>query len=379
MDKRLSRLFLLATFMGLAVAGCSGPSVDEADDVAQARSFAPLRAEVPAPVELFSPPITAPPNTWTWINFPDAVCDDGTPTGLGVNLVPGSQDLLIFLMGGGACWDYASCAVTNTSTHGPYGSAQFDATKPLFHIGSLLDRKAATPYKGYNMVFVPYCTGDVFMGDNVVTYDNGAGASRVIHHKGRPNLVAYLNRLAATFPALRTLVVSGSSAGGFGAALNYDLARTYFSHAQSSLIDDSGPPLIGDGIPKDLRDTWYKSWRLDKTLAPLCPDCQKDFATLLPILARKYPRDRMALLSHNQDGVIRGFFGNQSATTFETNLYAMAATAIDPLPNFHYYFAAGSSHTFLFTPAFTVVKGVSLLSWLTQLGKNDPKWTSVKP
>jgi hypothetical protein len=235
------------------------------------------------------------------------------------------------------------------------------------------------PFRDYNMIYVPYCTGDVHVGDNVVTYDNGAGATRAIHHKGRPNLEAFLKRLLATVPTPGTVVVSGSSAGGFGAALNYDLVRGTFPHAKAYLIDDSGPPLIGDAIPKDLRDAWYKAWHLDKTLAPLCPNCQTDFSTLVPILAAKYPQDRMALLSNNQDGVIRGFFGNQSAMQFETNLYTMASTVIDPHANFHYYFVAGTGHTFLFAPGLSSVKGVSLLSWLTQMGTDDPKWTSVKP
>src|SRR5262249_23260709 len=153
-----------------------------------------------------------------------------------------------------------------------------------------------------------------------------------------------------TVPLPGKLVVSGSSAGGFGSALNYDLVRGYFPHAHSYLLDDSGPPLIGDGIPKDLRETWYKVWRLDHTLAPLCPHCQSDFSTLVPILAAKYPDDRMGLLSNTQDSVIRGFFGNQSGPQFQTNLYSMASTVIDPQANFHYYFPAGTGHTFLFTP-----------------------------
>src|SRR3990167_9013717 len=69
--------------------------------------------------------ITAPMNTWTWVDFPDAVCDDGSPTGIGVNL-NGSSSLFVFLMGGGACWDYTPCALFNTSAHGPFGMNEFN-------------------------------------------------------------------------------------------------------------------------------------------------------------------------------------------------------------------------------------------------------------
>lgn len=282
-------------------------------------------------------------------------------------------------MGGGACWDYDGCAVSNTSTHGPYGAKEFDSFKAALGLGSILDRNAKLPFSDYNMVFVPYCTSDVHVGDNVVTYEGPASAKRTIYHKGRPNLIAFLKRLGATVRDPKKLVVSGSSAGGFGAALNYDLVRTYFPQARSYLIDDSGPPMIGDAIPKDLRQAWYKAWNLDETLKPLCPNCEDDFATLIPILAQKYPDDRMGLLSNNQDSVIRGFFGNQTAMQFEMNLYQMASTSLDPLKNFHYYFVAGTGHTFLFTPGFATVKGVKLTSWLTQMGTDDDKWISLKP
>src|SRR5262249_24982242 len=56
-----------------------------------------------------SGPITAEREVWTWVPFDDAFCADGNPTGLAVNLTDRSKNALIFLMGGGACWDYASC------------------------------------------------------------------------------------------------------------------------------------------------------------------------------------------------------------------------------------------------------------------------------
>jgi hypothetical protein len=33
-------------------------------------------------------PITATAGSWTWIDFPDSTCDDGTPTGIGINRPP---------------------------------------------------------------------------------------------------------------------------------------------------------------------------------------------------------------------------------------------------------------------------------------------------
>lgn len=57
--------------------------------------------------------------------FTNAYCVDGSTAGLGVNLNPGSSNVLIFLTGGGACWSDLTCYVLQTATIQPYNLAQF--------------------------------------------------------------------------------------------------------------------------------------------------------------------------------------------------------------------------------------------------------------
>lgn len=356
---------LASALVFCALSGCAPPAA--VSDLGTADLGA-----APAPL---GAPIQAATNTWTWVDFPDSACDDGSPTGIGVNL-NGSKDLLVFLNGGGACWDYTTCVLFNTSAHGPFGSAQFNQGIAAA-TGSVLDRAAPNPFAGFNLVFVPYCTGDIHGGDNVITYTSGSN-QKVVYHKGRANIVAYLKRLAATVPAGGKVVVSGSSAGGFGSSLTYDLFHQYFGGSKLYLLDDSGPLLVGDAIQPVLRSSWYASWGLERTLAPLCPGCQQDFSALIPILAAKYPGERLGLLSYTQDNVIRTYLG-LSATDFQTDLYAFAATRLDPLPQFHYYFVTGSSHTFLGNPAATTAQGTPLWTWLSRFVTDDPAWASTKP
>src|SRR4051812_36368015 len=50
-----------------------------------------------------------PPNDgWQWNAVEGSLCANGTPTGFGTRDGT-SDDLLIYLMGGGACWDAATC------------------------------------------------------------------------------------------------------------------------------------------------------------------------------------------------------------------------------------------------------------------------------
>src|SRR2546423_10974885 len=71
-------------------------------------------------------PLTTTMNAWSWVDFPDSSCDDGSATGIGVNQ-GSSNNLLVFMNGGGACWDYLTCFQINTAVHGPFGKTQFDA------------------------------------------------------------------------------------------------------------------------------------------------------------------------------------------------------------------------------------------------------------
>ena len=50
------------------------------------------------------------PEKWTWVPFADAKCRDGSSTGIAVNPSSGSDKLMIFLQGGGACFNATTCA-----------------------------------------------------------------------------------------------------------------------------------------------------------------------------------------------------------------------------------------------------------------------------
>jgi hypothetical protein len=323
------------------------------------------------------PPIVAPSNTWTWVDFPDAACDDGTTTGIGVNLTS-SQNVLVFFNGGGACWDYTTCYILNTAVHGPFGQAQFDALAAGFG-GTILDRQlAGNPFADWNLVFVPYCTGDVHGGDNVATYQNGA-MTRMFHHVGHSNVLAYLHRLGPTFPTIGRMVVSGSSSGGFGALLNFATFRGRWPGGKMYLLDDSGPFLEAGGIPAALITAWFASWHLGDVTGPVCgAACQTDLSQLMPALVARYPGDRMALLSSVQDAVNRSLF-QLSAADFEADLLQMAADRLDPTATFRYFFVTGSSDTMLGAPGSFSQNGVGLLGWIGQEVTDDPAWVSVKP
>src|SRR5690242_17569914 len=131
------RLLALAV---LALAACGNGSKDAPAD--PFTSPPPLGAAI---ARTEGAPI-AGATGWTWIPFPDSLCTDATggapnayqfstsPTGLAISWgAEASTDVVVFLQGGGACWDFVTCGgaatlgVAKAASTGPFGPEQFAA------------------------------------------------------------------------------------------------------------------------------------------------------------------------------------------------------------------------------------------------------------
>ncbi len=54
-------------------------------------------------------PVRAPAEEWTWVDVPGTLCMNRPETGFGINPSSTSEDVLIVLEGGGACFDPVTC------------------------------------------------------------------------------------------------------------------------------------------------------------------------------------------------------------------------------------------------------------------------------
>jgi hypothetical protein len=337
---------------------------------------------------------------WTWIPFADAFCTDALPTGYGSSSTglavswgpPGATDLVLFLQGGGACWDFLTCggvpALGRTANAGPFGPAEFASNVHAAYPNSWIRRENLPPaLADATVVFVPYCTGDVHSGNEVTTYAVPGAAPITWRHVGRANLEAFLRRLGPTFERPGKVVVSGSSAGGFGSLTSYTLVRSYWPDAKGYLIDDSGPPLAGNAIPPATREAWYANWNLGASLDGFCPACRTDLSQGLREILARFPGDRVALVSHLQDLTIRQFFGTISlaplgftpmpAGTFEAELRRLGDEVVAPAPNARYFFAAGDRHPTLEDPTARTTPSPGLEAWLELMLSDAPGWESA--
>jgi len=321
--------------------------------------------------------IVADAGTWTWVDFPDSACNDGSTTGIGVN-VGTTSNVLVYMEGGGACWNAFTCYTAMTATLGPFQAAQF-ATRQGQLGGSIFDRTvAANPFKDWNMVYMPYCTGDVHAGDNVANY-----GGQMFHHQGHDNVLAYLKRLGATFPTPAKVAITGSSAGGGGVMTNYPFFRAYWPGAQGYEIDDSLPFFVDNPAPST--PSWITSWNLTPLFDELCgANCQYDFSQAYSATRISFPNDRMALLSYVGDSVIPTYY-QMNAATFAADLAQLQGQVLAPIGMNVFFIAdtlpdGGSvrGHTMLGDPTVTQ-GGTDAWTFLNQMVTDDPNWTSVNP
>lgn len=262
-----------------------------------------------------------PPEFGSWVKFePEgATCSNGDPYAFYVEFSETSDNIVMYFMGGGGCWDYDSCVgggargaanpnglpddYANVHTTFELGDAELAIN--VNQVYPLLNNDpAVSPMADWNKVFVPYCTGDVYSGSITNTYQDpdGVEPDAVFAHVGHTNVVKMTEMLNEMFGAApeKKLFVGGCSAGGAGAIVNYYFLRTGIDGVQQGyLLNDSGP-IYPSTAPTSrsrfLHDEVRSVWDADSLIAkaPQPEALADDFGALSRVLSEEFPNDRLA-------------------------------------------------------------------------------------
>lgn len=264
-------------------------------------------------------------------------CLDGGPFRTAVRDT-GSDDLVIYLQGGGACSSRV-CFVT------------FDDTDSIFATGvpaaGILSATLVTnPVREWNVLYAPYCDGSLMAGD--VDRDvNGDG--RIEYQRGLRNLSAAIDLAKVQFPHARRILLTGISAGGFATFTALPLVRKYYPDAEILVVNDSG---VGIGVPgeEDGVANLTAEFNAQAILPASCVDCFNR-GHLLPLLGWQLERDpnvRAGIISSFGDFVITVTFLGITADAFENALLSESAALASRFPDrFKRFLFAGTKHTVL--------------------------------
>jgi len=333
--------------------------------------------EPPLPEFAGEPLPEAPEGVWQWVDFPESRCRDGSSTGIGVRR--GTTDkLVVYFEGGGACFNGFTCL----ANLGSFGLPDFyDWQFGSGDQGIFSTTREDNPVRDWSFVYVPYCTGDVHAGANSGV--EIADVQGVQEFHGYTNVEAFLKRIVPSFGGASHVLVTGVSAGGFGAGFNYHrLARIF--PGKVTLLDDSGPVLRDPYLAPCLQRTWREVWGLDATIPANCEACQAEdggsISELVRWIGTRHPEQRMGLISSENDRTISTFFSfglDECAglgaiypgKRFSEGLYDFIEAVLVPTGNWGSYVIPGTDHTWIGHSALysTEVDGVRLVDWVRAL------------
>jgi hypothetical protein len=282
--------------------------------------------------------------------------------------------LLIFEQGGGACWqDFYNCNVLAEQQEPPtarVGIWDFDSPD--------------NPFADYSIVYMPYCDGSVFSGDNDVV-DGAFPFGPVRFHRGLRNQSAGMDVARATFPDASRITVAGSSAGGVGVAgfAPFLVRSLYGNQVHLTVFNDAGPVAV------NLNDVGAiaaraADWQFGQFYPASCTECSV-FGQPTAIIKWRLDNDgtiREAIYETDGDFTNRFFLnllGDQPAFRNLVVTEHGLLNAAHPNRYKRFIVAGDTSHTALQTPLFYTqdANGVLLNEWADDFLVPRPFWADI--
>jgi Pectinacetylesterase len=285
-----------------------------------AAAMAPQSARAETLLETILSVIVDGGNSYNWerVELPGTQCGNGSQYKFFIHRTA-SPNLLFFFEGGGACWDYDTCSgragvlgaanpngISNdymTQFTAKYVSPIVNGADPGLPLRSRTDLVT----KNWNIVYMPYCTGDVHIGNRAATYVDTTGGQPPLtwRHNGYDNTTAAVAYARSQFPSINKLLVTGFSAGGTATAAAYYFVRNGLRPARGYYLNDSGPIYPAPNATFNsrlLHDRIRASWDLDSVFSRLPASFDtNDFGSINRMVALEFPGDQIGYTGYTRD------------------------------------------------------------------------------
>ena len=294
------------------------------------------------------------------------ICVAGTPFSV-FSRDGDPKKLLIFEQGGGACWqDFYFCnllAEDQEPPAPPFGIWDFD--------------NPDNPFADYSILYMPYCDGSVFSGDNDVT-DANFPFGPVRFHRGLRNQSAGMDVAKALYPKAKKITLSGSSAGGVGVDgfAPFLVRFNWGNNVDLSVLNDAGPVAVNLDVPGDIQKR-ADDWQFGQFYPESCTECSA-LGKATAIIDWRLERDqtiREAWYETDADGTNRFFLAVPTQEQYRELILEQSGELQANHPDRYKRFikSGDDSHTAVQTPLFysQTIDGVTLDEW--SAGLVDPK------
>lgn len=200
---------------------------------------------------------------WQWVAPGGAVNSDGTPWS-GKLRLGRENKVMVYLLGGGVSLDEYSASQSYTAV----GNAAFyydrdDGVSDARLKNGIGSCDARNPFRDWTIIVVPYTTADFHAGAGEAPYTARDGSPAVLHHSGYANCMALLDEVCPLLDEPEALLITGYSAGGFGAAMLAEDIIGYFPDTENITVCVDGALLLNE----DWREVAVNRWHAPEKLA----------------------------------------------------------------------------------------------------------------
>lgn len=112
------------------------------------------------------------------------------------------------------------------------------------------------PFKDWTIIMLPYATGDFHCGTGERQYTSLTGETKTLYYHGYTNFRSFMDMVLPYIGTPDALLVTGSSAGGFGTAILADDVAGYFPATKNVTAVVDASILITDKSKQIARDEW---------------------------------------------------------------------------------------------------------------------------
>ncbi|MFT7626220.1 MAG: hypothetical protein ACI9WU_005415, partial [Myxococcota bacterium] len=262
---------------------------------------------------------------YEWDIADGPMCLRGTPYRMAMRPTEASDDLLIFLGGGGACWSTFCFAFE-------------EAAPGMPDMEALQADKETNPFKDFDVAFLSYCDGSLFAGD--VEHDDDDDGTSDRFQYGLKNLSVALDAVAERYPDPDRLVLAGASGGGYGTIVATFLIRARYPDHELLVINDSGIGIAKGPQETEFVETLFSEFNAERFLPASCPDCLAN-GHLTELVAWQLDRDpdlKVAAFSYLHDFIIGTTFLGLGDAAFAEALQAETKRLHQRFPERYQYF-----------------------------------------
>lgn len=169
----------------------------------------------------------------------------------------GSEDkVLIYFAGGGVSVNEETA---RDDTYNTKEVAIDMLANVTMNMGGLASEVEGSPFENWSIILFPYATGDFHAGTGEFHYTDKDGKEKILYHNGYVNYSETMSMVMemAGLDNIDTVVVTGYSAGGFGAALlSDDVFTNYFPNAKSKNVLVDASLLLNNNWHSIATDVW---------------------------------------------------------------------------------------------------------------------------